>query len=112
MFEICNDKTYFLAETTAKNKTIEITLARDGLCAYTQHREVDATAFVSAMYDEMQIRDKGFSQFHQCGSNREQDGNYYGYQFFEVWSVTDESDAKRMAEIIAKKIGTNIENGG
>mgnify|MGYP001634155571 CR=1 FL=1 len=61
MFEICNDKTYFLAETTAKNKTIEITLARDRLCAYTQHREVDATAFVSAMYDEMQIRDKGFS---------------------------------------------------
>lgn len=64
------------------------------------------------MYDEMQIHDKGFSWFHQCGSNREQDGNYYGYQFFEVWSVTDESDAKRMAEIIAKKIGTNIENRG
>ena len=61
MFEICNDKTYFLAETTAKNKTIEITLARDRLRAYTQHREVDATAFVRAMYDEMQIRDKGFS---------------------------------------------------
>ena len=32
--------------------------------------------------------------------------------FFEVWSVTDESDAKRMAEIIAKKIGANVENGG
>jgi hypothetical protein len=32
--------------------------------------------------------------------------------FFEVWSVTDENNAKRMAEIIAKKIGTNIENGG
>ena len=61
MFEICNDKTYFLAETTTKNKTIEITLARDRLRAYTQHREVDATAFVRAMYDEMQIRDKGFS---------------------------------------------------
>lgn len=30
MFEICNDKTYFLAETTAKNKTIEITLVKDG----------------------------------------------------------------------------------
>lgn len=29
MFEICNDKTYFLAETTAKNKTIEITLVKD-----------------------------------------------------------------------------------
>jgi len=26
--------------------------------------------------------------------------------------VTDENNAKRMAEIIAKKIGTNIENGG
>ena len=53
MFEICNDKTYFLAETTTKNKTIEITLARDRLRAYTQHREVDATAFVRTMYDEM-----------------------------------------------------------
>ena len=112
MFEICNDKTYFLAETTTKNKTIEITLARDRLRAYTQHREVDATAFVRAMYDEMQIRDKGFSQFHHCGSNQEEDRNYYGNQFFEVWSVTDENNAKRMAEIIAKKIGTNIENGG
>lgn len=29
MFEICNDKTYFLAETTAKNKTIEIILVKD-----------------------------------------------------------------------------------
>ena len=28
MFEICNDKTYFLAETTTKNKTIEITLVK------------------------------------------------------------------------------------
>ena len=45
----------------ANNVVIEITLARDRLRAYTQHREVDATAFVSAMYDEMQIRDKGFS---------------------------------------------------
>ena len=53
MFKICNDKTYFLAETTTKNKTIEITLARDRLRAYTQHREVDATAFVRTMYDEM-----------------------------------------------------------
>ena len=53
MFEICNDKPDFLAETTTKNKTIEITLARDRLRAYTQHREVDATAFVRTMYDEM-----------------------------------------------------------
>lgn len=75
-------------------------------------QEADATAFIRTMYDEMQIHDKGFSWFHQCGSNREHDGNYYGYQFFEVWSVTDESDAKRMAEIIAKKIGANVENGG
>jgi hypothetical protein len=28
------------------------------------------------------------------------------------WSVTDESNAKRMTEIIAKKIGANVENGG
>lgn len=55
---------------------------------------------------------KGFSWFHQCGSSQEEDRNYYGNQFFEVWSVTDENNAKRMAEIIAKKIGTNIENGG
>lgn len=108
MFEICNDKTYFLAETTTKNKTIEITLARDRLRAYTQHREVDATAFVRAMYDEMQSHDKSFSWFHQCGSGQEQNGNYYGYQFFEVCSKTEESDAKRMAEIIAEKIGTNV----
>lgn len=70
--------------------------------------EADATAFVRAMYDEMQSHDKSFSWFHQCGSGQEQNGNYYGYQFFEVCSKTEESDAKRMAEIIAEKIGTNV----
>ena len=65
--------------------------------------EADATAFVRAMYDEMQSHDKSFSWFHQCGSGQEQNGNYYGYQFFEVCSKTEESDAKRMAEIIAEK---------
>lgn len=44
--------------------------------------EADATAFVRAMYDEMQSHDKSFSWFHQCGSGQEQNGNYYGYQFF------------------------------
>lgn len=58
--------------------------------------------------DEMQSHDKSFSWFHQCGSGQEQNGNYYGYQFFEVCSKTEESDAKRMAEIIAEKIGTNV----
>lgn len=70
--------------------------------------EADATAFVRAMYEEMQSHDKSFSWFHQCGSGQEQNGNYYGYQFFEVCSKTEESDAKCMAEIIAEKIGTNV----
>ena len=29
MFEINNEKTYYLVETTAKNKTIEISLVKD-----------------------------------------------------------------------------------
>ena len=40
MFEICNDKTYFLAETTAKNKTIEITLVKDGHGSLLNEHEI------------------------------------------------------------------------
>ena len=40
MFEICNDKTYFLAETTAKNKTIEITLVKDSHGSLLNEHEI------------------------------------------------------------------------
>lgn len=40
MFEICNDKTYFLAETTAKNKTIEIPLVKDSHGSFLNEHEI------------------------------------------------------------------------
>lgn len=70
--------------------------------------EEDATAFVDAMYREMLHRDHNFTWFHQCGSNQEKSGHYYGFQFFEVWSESAESEAKQMAKKIAKEIGTVV----
>ena len=40
MFEICNGKTCFLAETTAKNKTIEITLVKDSHGSFLNEHEI------------------------------------------------------------------------
>ena len=60
------------------------------------------------MYREMLHRDPNFTWFHQCGSNQEKSGHYYGFQFFEVWSESAESEAKQMAKKIAKEIGTVV----
>ena len=70
--------------------------------------EEDATAFVNTMYREMLHRDHNFTWFHQCGSNQEKNGRYYGFQFFEVWSESAESVAKQMAKKIAEEIGTVV----
>ena len=70
--------------------------------------DADATNFVVAVRQAMQDKKGSAIWFHQSGSDSENKGRYYGYQYFEVWDACAEKEAKRMAAMIAEKIQTVV----